>query len=116
MKYYIDGAWVGFSPGAQGFSPSAKVVRTTNGAIIRITDKDGTTEVKVNDGSGGEGGGTISPVDELPEEGSPNEICYLLSPDKKYVEAYVFADGKWLTIGAPDVSATDAEIIDLFND
>lgn len=44
--------------GADGFSPSAKVERVTNGAKITITDKDGTTEAIVNDGSGGSGGTT----------------------------------------------------------
>lgn len=42
--------------GEDGFSPSAKVERTAIGAKITITDKDGTTEAEVLDGSGGSGG------------------------------------------------------------
>lgn len=40
-------------PGADGFSPTARIERTSDGAIITITDKSGTTTAKVNDGQGG---------------------------------------------------------------
>lgn len=45
--------------GDKGFSPSARVERTSAGAIITITDESGTTEAEVLDGHGGGGeGGT----------------------------------------------------------
>lgn len=44
-------------PGTDGFSPSASVERVEGGAVITITDKDGTTVAEVYDGQGG-GGGT----------------------------------------------------------
>ena len=47
-------------PGEDGFSPSASVERieAEKKAIIRITDKDGTTEAEVHDGRDGTGGTT----------------------------------------------------------
>lgn len=42
--------------GKDGVSPSASVQRTSTGALITITDKDGTTTAEVKDGQGGEGG------------------------------------------------------------
>lgn len=39
--------------GADGYSPSATVERVTGGALITITDKDGTTTAEVYDGQGG---------------------------------------------------------------
>ena len=48
--------------GADGFSPIATVERNASdtGAVITITDKNGTTSVEVKDGIGGEGGNTES--------------------------------------------------------
>ena len=42
--------------GSSGFSPIAKVEETENGAVITITDKNGTTTATVADGKNGEDG------------------------------------------------------------
>ena len=44
------------STGADGFSPAAKVEQTDDGAIITITDKNGTTNVTVLNGKDGQNG------------------------------------------------------------
>lgn len=46
----------GGTPGADGFSPIATVVPTEDGALITITDKNGTTEVTVPNGKDGADG------------------------------------------------------------
>lgn len=46
-------------PGPDGFSPSATVTRVEDGALISITDKEGTTTAKVNDGVKGDPGESI---------------------------------------------------------
>ena len=46
----------GGSGGADGYSPVAKVEETADGAKITITDKDGTTEATVKNGSDGKPG------------------------------------------------------------
>lgn len=51
--------------GADGFSPSAKVERVADGAVITITDKSGTTTAKVKDGQGGSGGGGAAIDDDI---------------------------------------------------
>lgn len=43
-------------PGVPGFSPSARVYRVSDGAVIEVTDEYGTTSAKVSDGKGSEGG------------------------------------------------------------
>ena len=40
-------------PGEPGFSPTARVNETDNGAIVTITDKDGTTSAFIQDGKDG---------------------------------------------------------------
>ena len=42
--------------GEDGYSPSAKVTQTEEGAEIEITDKNGTTKAIVKNGQGGGGG------------------------------------------------------------
>lgn len=48
-------------PGADGFSPIAKVTQTSTGATITITDKDGTTTATVSNGKDGAKGDTGAP-------------------------------------------------------
>lgn len=43
-------------PGEDGFSPVAKVEQTSNGAVITITDKNGTTSATVSNGKDGADG------------------------------------------------------------
>ena len=47
--------------GADGFSPSASVEQTDDGAIITITDKDGTTTATITNGKDGQPGGKGDP-------------------------------------------------------
>lgn len=47
-------------PGADGFSPIAKVTQTANGVDISITDKNGTTTASVTNGKDGIGVERIS--------------------------------------------------------
>lgn len=46
----------GGGSGADGFSPSASVEQTDDGAIITITDKDGTTTATITNGKDGQPG------------------------------------------------------------
>lgn len=45
--------------GEDGYSPSAKVTQTEYGALIEVTDAEGTTTAMIQHGSGGGGGGGI---------------------------------------------------------
>lgn len=86
------------SSGADGFSPSASVEQTDDGAIITITDKDGTTAATVYNGKDGAAGApgqpgtpgtpgtsvTVSSVTESTEDGGSNVVT--------------FSDGKTLTV------------------
>ena len=58
-------------PGADGYSPSATVTETADGAKITITDKDGTTEATVRNGTDGAPGaiGPQGPAGKTPEKG-----------------------------------------------
>ena len=49
-------------PGKDGFSPSAKVTQTDRGAVITITDANGTTEVTLEHGRDGNDGATVEEV------------------------------------------------------
>ena len=57
----FDGA-----PGDDGFSPVAKVEQTSDGAVISITDKEGTTEATISNGKDGNPGVYIGSGD-MPE-------------------------------------------------
>ena len=58
----------GGKPGADGFSPIANVTQTANGAVITITDKDGTTTATVNNGKdGADGKDGYSPIASVQE-------------------------------------------------
>ena len=57
----FDGA-----PGDDGFSPVAKVEQTSDGAVIYITDKEGTTEATISNGKDGNPGVYIGSGD-MPE-------------------------------------------------
>ena len=53
IKEYLQNNPAIGKPGKDGFSPIAKVVQTDDGAVITITDKDGTTEVVITNGKNG---------------------------------------------------------------
>ena len=65
-----SGAFDG-TDGADGFSPSASVIQTLEGAIISITDKDGTTTANVSKGAKGDKGdaGPQGPKGDTGEQG-----------------------------------------------
>lgn len=112
MKYLLGSEWVRI-PTIEGYSPSAKVERVADGAIITIKDKDGTTTAKVNDGSGGGGGAAIVEVSELPAVGSANTI-YVIKIDDDAVASFIYLD-KWYDLGAPAVYASDADVEHIFD-
>lgn len=78
--------------GADGFSPIAKVVQTSNGATITITDKDGTTTANISNGKDGAAGAagkdgtsvTVKSVSTSSTDGGSNVVT--------------FSDGKTLTV------------------
>lgn len=70
----------GGTPGADGFSPIATVVPTEDGALITITDKNGTTEVAVcngKDGAKGDPGATG-------KDGADGKSAYQYAQDGGY--------------------------------
>lgn len=60
------------SSGADGFSPSASVEQTDDGAIVTITDKDGTTTATITNGKDGQPG----------EKGDPGNDYILTDADR----------------------------------
>lgn len=76
-----------------GFSPIATVEQTTNGAVISITDKDGTTTATVANGKNGTSV-TVKSVSESTEDDGSNVIT--------------FSDGKTVTIKNGSKGSTGA--------
>ena len=68
--------------GSDGYSPTATVEQTDTGAIITITDKNGTTTANVLNGKDGEGGGSIT-LDTAMSDTSENGV------QNKVIKAYV---------------------------
>ena len=93
-------------PGADGFSPIATVTQTDTGAVIEITDKNGTTTATINhgeDGNDGQAGKdgtsvTVKSVSESTADGGSNVVT--------------FSDGKTVTIknGSKGSNGTDATV------
>ena len=80
--------------GTDGYSPSASVTQTDDGAKITITDKTGTTEVEVKNGPQGPAGDD-----------------YVLTPaDKTQIAEAVIADGQEVQVGEPLAGPTDAQV------
>lgn len=82
--------------GKDGFSPSAKVTQTEEGAKIEITDENGTTTAVVKHGQGGgEGGGTgadgFSPIANVTQTEEGAEIVIT---DKKGTTTAKIYNGK----------------------
>lgn len=96
-KTYVDnhagsGGGGGSGSGQDGFSPVANVVQTDEGAVITITDKQGTTAAVVKNGQDGAPGApgkdgtsvTVKSVSENNTDGGSNIVT--------------FSDGKTLTV------------------
>ena len=80
--------------GTDGYSPSASVTQTDDGAKITITDKTGTTEVEVKNGPQGPAGDD-----------------YVLTPaDKTQIAEAVIAGGQEVQVGEPLPGPTDAQV------
>ena len=80
--------------GTDGYSPSASVTQTDDGAKITITDKTGTTEVEVKNGPQGPAGDD-----------------YVLTPaDKTQIAEAVIAGGQEVQVGEPLTGPTDAQV------
>lgn len=56
---FVDFRFDEVASGNDGFSPIAKVEQTSDGAVITITDKNGTTTATVSNGKDGSGGGAV---------------------------------------------------------
>lgn len=78
--------------GEDGFSPTAKVTQTSDGALIEITDKNGTTSATVKHGKDGESGSGGAEI-ELPTD---DEILQALI-DTDFLLAVTDADGAIMT-------------------
>lgn len=74
LQAAASGAFDG-ADGADGFSPSASVIQTLEGAIISITDKDGTTTANVSKGAKGDKGdtGPQGPKGDTGEQGAKGD-------------------------------------------
>ncbi len=80
--------------GEDGFSPTASVEETEDGAVIIITDKNGTTKATVKNGSESTGGGSVpddftpittDEIDEMCSDGIEEEPV-LIEEDDDAVE------------------------------
>ena len=69
--------------GADGYSPTASVQRTETGAIVTITDRNGTSYASVNDGKDGSPGA----------KGDPGDDYVLTDTDRQEIAASVVAGG-----------------------
>lgn len=92
----VDARENGEFNGKNGFSPSAKVTQTEEGAKIEITDENGTTTAVVKHGQGGgEGGGTgadgFSPIANVTQTEEGAEIVIT---DKKGTTTAKIYNGK----------------------
>ena len=92
----VDARENGEFNGKDGFSPSAKVTQTEEGAKIEITDENGTTTAVVKHGQGGgEGGGTgadgFSPIANVTQTEEGAEIVIT---DKKGTTMAKIYNGK----------------------
>ena len=97
---YVNGAWEvvgnGKDSGDNGndvFSPVVSVEQTDNGAVISITDKDGTTTATVKNGKDGKDGIDATPVTPL----FANSVAECTDITKPYVlpDGYIYAYMKY---------------------
>ncbi|MBO5257133.1 MAG: hypothetical protein J6C42_06545 [Clostridia bacterium] len=82
-------------PGADGFSPSASVEQTDDGAVITLTDKDGTTTATITNGKDGQPG----------EKGDPGNDYVLTDADKQEIAGMIPGGGS----GESDLIVTITE-------
>ena len=112
----------GTEAGADGFSPVANVQQTTSGAVVTITDKDGTTTATITNGVDGEDGQDgVSPTIAASKSGNKTTLNITDANGTKTVEINDGADGQDGTDGvspivevsksgkATTVKITDAE-------
>ena len=105
------------SIGADGFSPSVTVTQTESGAIITVTDKDGTTTATIERGAPGKDGqdGADGADGKTPVKGED----YFTDADKKeMVEAVLDAMPEYSVATEIDLSAYESEgkIVETFAD
>lgn len=75
-----------------GFSPSAKVESTPDGAVVSITDKDGTTSVTLTEGiDGADGADGVSPVVEVSKA---DGVTTLTITDAEGIKTATINDGE----------------------
>jgi lysophospholipase L1-like esterase len=100
-------------PGADGFSPVATVTQTDEGALISITDKNGTTTATVNhgqDGSSGfdghDGSDGVSPTVSVSKSGKVTTVSITDKDGTKTATINDGADGSPGSNGRDGTSAT----------
>ena len=81
----------GGADGEDGFSPVANVQQTADGAVITITDKDGTTTATVTNGADGEDG--VSPTVSVSKSGKVTTLTIADATDTKTATINDGADG-----------------------
>lgn len=106
----------GGEPGQDGFSPIARVQETSDGAVITITDKTGTTTAEVHNGKDGEPGQPGEPG-EKGEPGDPGVYVGTNEPTDPDVIVWVDpsgeADGDFDVVKTVNVSQDGvAEIVE----
>lgn len=85
----------GTEAGADGFSPVANVQQTASGAVVTITDKDGTTTATITNGVDGEDGQDgVSPTITASKSGNKTTLNITDANGTKTVEINDGADGQ----------------------
>lgn len=91
------------APGADGYSPTASVEQSTDGAKITITDKSGTTEAVVKNGKDGANGrdGADGQPGRDGTDGAPGRDGVDGQPGKDGITPTIGDNGNWF-LGATD--------------
>lgn len=119
----------GGGTGTDGFSPSASVEQTDTGAVITITDKDGTTTATVTNGENGQPGDSGVFVKESEDEEPDDSVNVMVDMTEPEDDTEVFVpdglqyeDGSvWMVcdgekIGEPfDLSGAISEILPMWD-
>ena len=92
--------------GEDGFSPIAKVEQTASGAVISITDKDGTTTATITNGKDGAPGETGAPGKDGKDGTSVTITKVTESTADGGSNVATFSDGKTLTVKNGKTGAT----------
>lgn len=125
----------GGAPGADGYSPTASVEQSTDGAKITITDKSGTTEAVVKNGANGRDGadgkdgagmditgatvGQIAKISAVDENGKPTAwepVDMAIGRNAELPLIYDFTtseEARWIDTGGTAFSCAQEFIVEL---